>query len=410
MDTIHHYINEDWLFLMDAFGVGVEAKEYTKMPYQVWRALAKTSKSVDVVFTDDGTVHIKEGHGGASFYITSRYDNSIGSFLWDCEKFEEEDTDMAISGYSYLDNTTLNASVAATKADCAAATAIDSNSNYYWSDSTSNDRYNTAIGTTGVWNEFATKADIPDVDRKISEALKKERENNMTFKPKKENKNMKGFNFDFGPCTGDNVRMSMYGLAVKNAAGTYVSYNTKTKEIVDVDILNFDGGKYMYKFPVALSQVAIGDVVIHNRKPMFVIDADVPGKNLTVIDVCAGEQKQIIPTVNMFGFNFITKIVSLFDMSGGMATVSEAQPFGNMLPLMLMGDNKDIDPMMLMMLMGGGDMSALTANPMMLYLMMKDGKGKDMDPMMLMFMMNQNQPHKCKCGCHDEKDAETPTV
>ena len=260
-----------------------------------------------------------------------------------------------------------------------------------------------------ICDKLETKADINYVNEKIDEVFKKHENENKIFN-EKENENMKGFNFDFGPCTGDNVRLSMYGLAVKNAAGTYVSYNPKSKEIVDVDILNFDGGKYMYKFPVALSQVAVGDVVIHNRKPMFVIDADLPGKNLTVVDVCAGEQKTVIPTVNMFGFNFITKIVSLFDMAGGMATASEAQPFGNMLPLMLMGDNKDIDPMMLMMLMGGGDMSALTANPMMLYLMMKDGKGKDMDPLMLMFMMNQNQPHKCKCGCHDEKDAEAPTV
>ena len=260
---------------------------------------------------------------------------------------------------------------------------------------------------SGYNDKLETKANIDYVNEKIDEAFKKHENENKIFN-EKENENMKGFNFDFGPCTGDNVRLSMYGLAVKNAAGTYVSYNPKSKEIVDVDILNFDGGKYMYKFPVALSQVAVGDVVIHNRKPMFVIDADLPGKNLTVVDVCAGEQKTVIPTVNMFGFNFITKIVSLFDMSGGMATASEAQPFGNMLPLMLMGDNKDIDPMMLMMLMGGGDMSALTANPMMLYLMMKDGKGKDMDPLMLMFMMNQ--PHKCKCGCHDDKDAEAPTV
>ena len=260
---------------------------------------------------------------------------------------------------------------------------------------------------SGYNDKFDTKADIDYVNEKIDEAFKKHENENKIFN-KKENENMKGFNFDFGPCTGDNVRLSMYGLAVKNAAGTYVSYNPKSKEIVDVDILNFDGGKYMYKFPVALSQVAVGDVVIHNRKPMFVIDADLPGKNLTVVDVCAGEQKTVIPTVNMFGFNFITKIISLFDVTGGMTTASEAQPFGNMLPLMLMGDNKDIDPMMLMMLMGGGDMSALTANPMMLYLMMKDGKGKDMDPLMLMFMMNQ--PHKCKCGCHDDKDAETPTV
>ena len=262
---------------------------------------------------------------------------------------------------------------------------------------------------SGYNDKFDTKADIDYVNEKIDEAFKKHENENKIFN-KKENENMKGFNFDFGPCTGDNVRLSMYGLAVKNAAGTYVSYNPKSKEIVDVDILNFDGGKYMYKFPVALKDIDLGDIIVHNRKPMFVVALSTDGTNtLTCVDVCAGEQKTVIPTVNMFGFNFVTKIVSLFNTMGNNAPTHEA-PFGNMLPLMLMGDNKDIDPMMLMMLMGGGDMSALTANPMMLYLMMKDGKGNDMDPLMLMFMMNQNQPHKCKCGCHDNKDTETPTV
>ena len=86
----------------------------------------------------------------------------------------------------------------------------------------------------------------------------------------KENNTMKNFNFDFGPCTKDNVRMSMYGLAVKNAAGTYVSYNANTNEIVDVDILNFDGGKYLYKMPTAVKDITTGDVIIHMHKPMFV--------------------------------------------------------------------------------------------------------------------------------------------
>ena len=32
------------------------------------------------------------------------------------------------------------------------------------------------------------------------------------------------FNFDFGPLKSDNVRMSMYGLAVKNRDGNYVAW------------------------------------------------------------------------------------------------------------------------------------------------------------------------------------------
>jgi hypothetical protein len=156
---------------------------------------------------------------------------------------------------------------------------------------------------------------------------------------------------------------------------------------------------------VALSQVAVGDVVIHNKKPMFVIDADLPGKNLTVVDVYAGEQKQIIPTVNMFGFNFITKVISLMDMCG-VNTATEDQPFGNMLPLLMMsGDNKNIDPMMLMLMMSNGNGNAnMFNNPMMMYALMSGDK--QIDPMMLFAMSGAfNAPHKChKHNCGGENN------
>lgn len=222
--------------------------------------------------------------------------------------------------------------------------------------------------------ELATRPTFEDVKKIVKEEIK----NNNN----EEKKEMKGFNFDFGPCTSDQIRMSMYGLAVKNAAGTYVSYNPKSGEIVDVDVLNFDGAKFMYKIPVAIKEIAVGDIIVHNRKPMFVIALPTGGTTaLTCVDVCAGEQKQVIPTVNMFGFNFVTKIVSLFNTVGDNAPTPDA-PFGNMLPFMLMNEGEAIDPMMMMLMMGGKmDMS----NPMMMYFMLKDNKNSDLLP--LMFMM-----------------------
>ena len=215
----------------------------------------------------------------------------------------------------------------------------------------------------------------------------------------KENNTMKNFNFDFGPCTNDNVRMSMYGMAVKNAAGTYVSFNPATREIVDVDIFNFDGSKYMYKMPVATKDVAVGDVIIHQRKPMFVEGFTELG-GVMAVDPVAGERKEIMLTKSPFGFNFVTKVVSLFNMCGTPTPTTE-QPFGNMLPLMLMGEEGgDIDPMMLMFMMNqnGGANTSVFGNPMMMYFLMKD-KG-EIDPMMMFMMMNQQQqqpPHTCQC-------------
>jgi hypothetical protein len=201
---------------------------------------------------------------------------------------------------------------------------------------------------------------------------------------KKENENMKGFNFDFGTCENNNVRLSMYGMAIKNTAGEWVSYNPVASEIINVDIFNMeDGGKYLFKMPVGIKDVAVGDIIVHNKVPMFVTNIIDGGKAFDVIDAREGECKKVIPTKNMFGFDVMTKIVSLFDAFMGSPTAD--QPFGNMLPFLMMGDGK-VDPMMAFMLMNQQNGTNMMNNPMMMYFMMKDSK--DIDPMMFMMMGN----------------------
>lgn len=198
----------------------------------------------------------------------------------------------------------------------------------------------------------------------------------------KENK-MKGFNFDFGKITNDSIRMSMYGMAVKNASGVWTAYDKGTGDLMDVDVFNFDGSNFLFKMPVAIKDIAVGDVVIHARKPMFVISKTEAG-DLIAIDPVAGEKKTIMPSKNMFGFNFATKVVSLFDNLMGQAPTSE-NPFGNMWMLMLMDGKSDLkDIMISMMLINQASGSTNTFNPMMLMLM-NDSDMKDMAiPLMLM--------------------------
>lgn len=198
----------------------------------------------------------------------------------------------------------------------------------------------------------------------------------------KENK-MKGFNFDFGKITNDSIRMSMYGMAVKNASGVWTAYDKNTGDLMDVDVFNFDGSNFLFKMPVAIKDIAVGDVIIHARKPMFVISKTEAG-DLIAIDPVAGEKKTIMPSKNMFGFNFATKVVSLFDNLMGQAPTSE-NPFGNMWMLMLMDGKSDLkDIMISMMLINQASGSTNTFNPMMLMLM-NDGDMKDMAiPLMLM--------------------------
>lgn len=240
--------------------------------------------------------------------------------------------------------------------------------------------------------KFNTKADIinPYADQ-VSICCDDLCKNCKNYEKKdneeKENK-MKGFNFDFGKITNDSIRMSMYGMAVKNASGVWTAYDKSTGDLMDVDVFNFDGSNFLFKMPVAIKDIAVGDVVIHARKPMFVISKTEAG-DLIAIDPVAGEKKTIMPTRSPFGFNFATKIISLFDsLMPAVEAPSADNPFGNMWMLMLLDDKSDKsdmkDMLVPMMLMNQASGSTNTFNPMMLMLM-NDGDMKDMAiPLMLM--------------------------
>lgn len=200
----------------------------------------------------------------------------------------------------------------------------------------------------------------------------------------KENK-MKGFNFDFGKITNDSIRMSMYGMAVKNTSGVWTAYDKATGDLMDVDVFNFDGSNFLFKMPVAIKDIAVGDVVIHARKPMFVVSKTEAG-DLVAVDPVAGEKKTIMPIRSPFGFNFATKVISLFDNLMGNSEVPSADnPFGSLWMLMLMDGKTDMKDMLVpMMLMNQANGSTNAFNPMMLMLM-SDGDMKDMAiPLMLM--------------------------
>ena len=189
----------------------------------------------------------------------------------------------------------------------------------------------------------------------------------------------KMFNFDFG-FVDSNIRMSPYGMAIRNADGRYVSYDVKTGSVIDVEPFNFEGHRLMMKMPVAIKDVAIGDIVIHNHKPMFVVST---GDKITAIDIYNGEEKTILLTKNMFGFDFVIKVISFINFSGA----SAENPFGNMWPLFMLSDHNtelglnganDMNAksmFMLMAIMGqmSGSPANLFQNPMFLFAFLNDG-------------------------------------
>lgn len=233
--------------------------------------------------------------------------------------------------------------------------------------------YPTTWGSCTIKSNIATAAD--DITSYVRSQL--ENKSEPTMKEKENNKmDNKIFNFDFGPIKSDNVRMSMYGLAVKNRSGNYVA----NESIMNVDILNFNGDG----LPVPIKDIKEGDIIIHNRVPMFVVE--VYEKTLGVIDVYSGEKKNIILSKSPFGFDFVTKVVSIMDFDA----MSEDNPFGNMWPLLMLNDSGSIDPMALAFMCAG---KGHGANQMMMCALLAS-KGNNDNLLPLMLMMNGG-----KFGC-----------
>ncbi len=414
---VKQYTGSKFRALLSKFQDAIDKHEYTeKIPYDTWRKLIKLAGPVTIEY-ESPFVKIKTCFvcvDGTEtwdiWYSAKTYDWGFGRFFYDhVVKKEKQMANNNINSNITCDNMemSLNNGTLYIKHDDApewtelgtATNATISTNDVVWGygygDRTTTSDHTTAypsnIGTTITTLGDRINWLENEIQKKVDKAEKTEcvKENDTM---------MKGINFDFGPCSNV-VRLSMYGMAIQNISGEWVSYNPDSREIINVDVFNIaDGGKYMYKMPVAIADIKEGDIVIHNRVPMFVTAINENG-TFEVTDVRAGETKNIIPTRNMFGFNFMTKIVSLFGAFTDAPTAD--QPFGNMLPFLMMGDNKDIDPMMLFFMMGQNGTNIMS-NPMMMYFMMKDNK--DFDPMMLFMMMN-NQPHTCNCSKHVEKSA-----
>lgn len=234
---------------------------------------------------------------------------------------------------------------------------------------------------------------IDDLEMKVKDTYVNDKKENKTVELMK--------NFEFGRVTNPAVRLSMYGIAVKNASNTWVSYDENTGDVIDVDAFNFDTGSFLYQLPVGVKNIKIGDVIVHNRKPCFVVGFAEDTGNPIVIDVIAGERKEILPTKNMFNFNFVTKIVNLAEGMFGNMKPNTDNPFGSMLPFLLMGDNTKMDDILPFLMMNGNGIDTGAVNPMFMYMMMKDTKdAKDVLPFLMMNYAHQGRT----CGCDRDKN------
>lgn len=214
-------------------------------------------------------------------------------------------------------------------------------------------------------------------------------------------------NLRFGKA--DNAKMSIYGPALREAitGDTWVAFDKSKEQWIDVPfeaILDIP----LFEMPVAKNDIQIGDFIFHagigtgwvrvidfDDEMNYFIEAEDPSNHEII---------KILPTRNMFGFDFYTKLVVPFDMGATFGGASASNPFGMLPMLMMMSDknkssSSDNSMLMAMMMMQNGTMD-FTSNPMMLYALMGD-KGSDNSMLMAMLMsqMMQSAPTKSACDC-----------
>ena len=213
-------------------------------------------------------------------------------------------------------------------------------------------------------------------------------------------------NMKFGKLETNDIKYSMKGIAFKTKDGDYVCYNP---DFTFTNVANMVMDIPIFAMPVSKDQIKVGDVIKHNDA--WVIVNDVASSEIKVAKPWTKEIVSVIPETSIFGFSFYTKIMNPFENFGTTATADN--PFGNILPLMLMsgGDAKNSnDTFMMMLALGGGKIDF--NNPMMMYMLMGD-KGNTNDMLMMMMLSGNNpfeQKHECKCGCNVGDYVGTPNV
>lgn len=375
-----------WGRELDEFAARVQAKDYDSIPYTNWQTisgLTKLNPSEKIVLAIDSTGKMTLTASNNQFNMNCYMLLPLKSYL------EDTYCELPVHAAARL---TFNVN------DLTAYKKMDLSNSNYATVTAANTVLNTNYATTADWT-YTNTSNITGYSLKgtdntcntIQSEIDKIKvqldQINNKSENKKEKKDMNFFkNFEFGPVKNDTVRLSPYGLAVKNLDGSWVSYDGASDSIIDVDVFNFEGKNLIYKIPVAPHTVRAGDMIVHQGKGMYVV-ADVCEDDtcVSVIDPRAGESKEILFTKSPFGFTFIVKLVSLLDMSG--IDANPDNPFGNLWPLALMGD-KDCDAatmMAMMMMMNNSEGCSFDmSNPMMMYTLMSSDNKDMLLPMMLM--------------------------
>lgn len=233
---------------------------------------------------------------------------------------------------------------------------------------------------------------IPTVSENIS--ISSENHSNTTnLIEERENKMFNNIMKDVKFGKVNSVKMSIYGPAFVGERDTeWYSFDKKSQEYIDVSDMLLNVDNFCWMMPVSKSEVCVNDFIWHNGGWVRVIDFD-DSLRLVVEKLRTKEVVTVLPTKNMFGFDFYTKLVSFSEgLFGTMSNEpSKDNPFGGMLPLLMMSDSKDFNemiPLMFMMNNQGKNDFNMNSNQMMMLMMMNANSSSDNKMLEYMLMMN----------------------
>lgn len=181
-------------------------------------------------------------------------------------------------------------------------------------------------------------------------------------------------NFEFG--VDHTVKMSVYGPAFRSIDDSYIAF--KDDEQIEVTGMTFNVD-CLYKMPATIADIKINDYIRHNARYVRVIEKTERG-SLICLDPWQKEEITLAPIKSPFGFEFFTKLVNIMGDFMDNDAASKDNPFGSLLPLMIVANSNN-------------DSSTGSANLLPWLMMMnrdKDKKSKhgfDLDPMMMMLLM-----------------------
>ena len=365
--------------LMDEFTATVEDENSIyynlKIPYSSWTLLKKVSNWKGLISVEYTDKELNFSNNKETVTLVNNSENfpfidffyGDDRYTWKCKKTDIVDNPIKTAeGDLTLSQKAIKSSSTLLSSDSTSGTISLSYLNdpqiYNTFTNTSTLSYLSETVTTNDLSQLKDRIDI--VETKINSNERKE-PNTMDM--------FSALNLDFGPVASNIIRISPFGLAIKTANREWHTYDAANQKIIDVSDFSFSLGDahILYKMPVAPAAVAVGDLILHNGVPVYVIDFEDESNKaagIIVIDTDSNERKTILPVCNVFNFNFITKVVSLFNFGTGanslFGTPSADQPFGNILPMMMMsemfgkdsksGDKTDIFTIMMMSQMFAG--------------------------------------------------------